>query len=105
MAKDPKLSALNDYLKPCNLDHADLSKLPPLGQWVAWLVVSHHRLPPLVNVFLKEQERISFQTNASTLKLYFERPLTKIYADFTANDHWVKIPEPLKQLIKPIKIG
>ena len=40
--------------------------------------------------FLKEQERISFQTNASTLKLYFERPLTKIYADFTANDHWVK---------------
>lgn len=101
--KTQKLSALNDYLKPCNLDHADLSKLPPLGQWVAWLVVSHHRLPPLVNVFLKEQERISFQTNASTLKLYFERPLTKIYADFTANDHWVKNPRTFETAHKANK--
>lgn len=101
--KTQKLSALNDYLKHDNLGHADLSKLPPLGQWVAWLVVSHHRLSPLVNVFLKEQERISFQTNAPTLKLYFERSLTKIYADFTANDHWVKNPKTFETAHKANK--
>ncbi|OAV21794.1 CRISPR-associated protein, YPO2467 family [Moraxella catarrhalis] len=101
--KTQKLSALNDYLKHDNLGHADLSKLPPLGQWVAWLVVSHHRLPPLVNVFLKEQERISFQTNAPTLKLYFERPLNKIYENFAAKDHWVKNPRTFETAHKANK--
>ncbi|UTO04316.1 type I-F CRISPR-associated helicase Cas3f [Moraxella sp. FZLJ2107] len=83
------LSALNAYLQS-NQDHANLAQLPPLGQWLAWLVVSHHRLPPLTDVFLKEQVRTQFQKDTSIL--YLERSLAKIYAEFTAKDYWVKNP-------------
>lgn len=31
-----------------------LDRLPPLAQWLAWLVVTHHRLPPLEKYFFQD---------------------------------------------------
>ncbi|WP_114800712.1 type I-F CRISPR-associated helicase Cas3f [Moraxella canis] len=90
-----KIGALNTYLKANELEYADLSRLPPLGQWLAWLVVSHHRLPPLTDMFLGQKERHQFQYNP-TSRLYFERSLSKVYAELKAHDYWVKNPKTLE---------
>ena len=31
-----------------NIEKSEMDKLPPVAQWVAWLIVTHHRLPPLI---------------------------------------------------------
>lgn len=87
-----KLSALNRYLQTDSLEKADLSKLPPLAQWLAWLIVSHHRLPPLEEVFLDNGARINFQKDDLRVSKIFERPLADVYAELKAHDYWVKNP-------------
>lgn len=89
-----KSSALSRYLQTDKLDYADLSKLPPLGGWLSWLIVSHHRLPPLTDMFLGQKERHQFQYHP-TSRLYFERSLSKVYAELKAHDYWVRNPKTL----------
>lgn len=86
------VSDLNTYLLSDELEKADLSKIPPLMQWLLWLVVSHHRLPPLKEVFLKDKERHQFQIHP-TSRLSFECSLSRVYADFAAKNFWVKNPQ------------
>ncbi len=82
LAKNP----LDNILKQTNKDNTTLEKMPPLAQWVAWLIISHHRLPPFKKVhFLpKEKEKLRNKT------IQIKQPLEKYYGKITAFEDWVK---------------
>lgn len=70
-------------------DKTIIGKMPPLAQWVAWLIVSHHRLPPYDAVFHTWREKARLQEETNTIK----PPLSKYYQKYLrAFDYWVKNP-------------
>lgn len=78
-------------------DSTNLAEMPPLAQWLAWLIVSHHRLPPLEKVFYdwKEVEAIK---QGHTRKLNTTQQ--KFYSGLEAVDFWVKTPKALAETSK-----
>lgn len=64
----------------------NISAFPPLAQWVAWLVVSHHRTVPFGRVYY----------NASEIKnlngKYLKHPLSTLYKQMKAVEFWVHNP-------------
>ena len=73
-----RLQNLPEYLNICsltpkilqqNIKQAKLDQLPPLAGWVAWLIVTHHRLPSLTNYWFNEITTQNLKkTNNSKLK-------------------------------------
>ena len=66
---------LNDWLKAndiekllanSNHDTVKVQDMPPLAQWTAWLIVTHHRLPPVKQVFHPAKTIQSLQQPVST---------------------------------------
>ncbi|UJF25015.1 type I-F CRISPR-associated helicase Cas3f [Suttonella sp. R2A3] len=84
----------DNFLKNCNQDNVDISTMPPLAQWVAWLIATHHRLPPFKKVYYtpKAKEKLRGQTKEikPTLLRYYEKY-------FQAFDYWVKNPKTLDE--------
>ncbi|MGR3807375.1 type I-F CRISPR-associated helicase Cas3f [Pasteurella testudinis] len=78
-------TALEQFLQK-NQSAVNLSVFPPLAQWVAWLVVSHHRTVPFGRVYY----------NASEIKnlngKYLKHPLSTLYKQMKAVEFWVHNP-------------
>lgn len=82
----------NNLLSGNSKDDAEIKDLPPLAQWLAWLIVSHHRLPPLVKVFYDTKSRDQIKNGDSLLK----RQQKSFYKKLCASDYWVKNPEAVE---------
>lgn len=66
-----------------NSDKPYLGKLPPLAQWLAWLIVTHHRLPPLSSYHPdKDNESSPIYLSYDLQKYYKSQPAAK--------EKWVK---------------
>lgn len=67
--------------------------MPPLAQWLAWLIVTHHRLPPLKEVFLSPSQIERFITTNQIIDL--RGNLHEFYSQLKPIDYWVKNPKSL----------
>ncbi|WP_201617939.1 type I-F CRISPR-associated helicase Cas3f [Psychrobacter urativorans] len=79
-------------------DVVHIHKMPPLAQWVAWLIVTHHRLPPVEKVFYpsKTIQRLQLPSNTTDIK----QDLNHFYSKLTPIDYWVKNPKSLDEMTK-----
>ena len=101
-----RLQNLAEYLSIHHLENhafddkkiqkSHINHLPPLTQWLAWLVVTHHRLPPL--------EKYYFETYTKhpekTPKDFFTLNLKGYYAELNAYQQWVKNARSLEEMDK-----
>lgn len=83
---DKKFSTLNP-------DAPIIGDMPPLAQWLAWLIVTHHRLPPLKEVFLSSSQIERF--NTTNLLIDLRGNLHEFYSQLKPIDYWVKNPKSL----------
>ena len=73
-----------------------MDKLPPVAQWVAWLIVTHHRLPPLIEYGFASKVKESFlqignRNFAIDLNLYYQKAVKAIA-------FWVKNPKSIEEM-------
>ncbi|MFC3901693.1 CRISPR-associated endonuclease/helicase Cas3 [Acinetobacter marinus] len=78
--------------KQCNPDKTNIATLPPLAQWVAWLIVTHHRLPPVHETFYKPSEIIRLKND----RIAINSTLSGFYQQLRPVDFWVKNPRTLE---------
>lgn len=78
-----------------SIDKSPINELPPLAQWVAWLIVTHHRLPPLTAYYFNNKTAVSLK-KADNLKLKVE--LNKYYKHLKAYDYWVRNPKSIDEM-------
>ena len=74
------------------IEQAKLDQLPPLAGWVAWLIVTHHRLPPLTAYWFNEKTAQELK-KANNSKLKAEQQ--KFYSVIKAHDYWVRNPKSI----------
>lgn len=93
---------LNDWLKAndiekllanANHDTVKVQDMPPLAQWTAWLIVTHHRLPPVKQVFHPAKTIQSLQQPVSTD--HYKRSLNTFYSRLMPIDYWIRNPKSL----------
>lgn len=95
-----RLENLADYLTnaptfdPAQYPNANLATLPPLAQWIAWLIVTHHRLPPLADSY--ENSTANNMRRAGNAK--YRTTATDFYKHLHAIDHWVHNPNSTADL-------
>lgn len=84
-----KLANLDNHIKAPNVgtlqnraDKAHMDKLPPLIQWLAWLILTHHRLPPLTDKPIDKDKQDT--------ALYLNRTAHNYYKILNAFNNWVK---------------
>lgn len=71
-----------------HIDKTQLDKLPPIAQWIAWLIATHHRLPALTDYRFKDKQKYLDADNR-----YFKVDLKTYYKSlFKPLDGWVKNP-------------
>lgn len=78
-----------------DVDKAKLDQLPPLAGWVAWLIVTHHRLPPLTAYWFNESTAEKLK-KANNPKLKAEQQ--KFYTFITPYDYWVRNPKSIADM-------
>ena len=96
-----RLQHLADYLQDkqpsvdelLQTDQANLHTLPPIAQWLAWLIVTHHRLPPFIgDYWLNAQQRAQLlretQWLTATINEFYQYGLK-------ACDYWTKNPHSM----------
>ena len=86
----PTLQDLQDSIEKSGFD-----KLPPVTQWIAWLIVTHHRLPSLEGYFFNASQTQNY------LKIdnrHFKRDLNRYYQKVEAMEYWVKNPKSIQQM-------
>lgn len=77
------------------IDKGDMGKLPPVAQWIGWLIVTHHRLPPLKACYFSPQEKqklleVGDRYFLVDLNLYYQKAVKAI-------PYWVKNPKSLDE--------
>ncbi|WP_201598951.1 type I-F CRISPR-associated helicase Cas3f [Psychrobacter vallis] len=89
---------IEQLLSHANQDSVNIDTMPPLAQWVAWLIVTHHRLPPVKKTFYsyKDIQRLQLPQNALEIK----RDLNQFYAKIEPFDYWIKNPKSLDEMTK-----
>ncbi len=95
-----RLQNVSDYLTENPLENhsfddkkiqkSHIHQLPPLAQWLAWLIVTHHRLPPLEQYYFKQPEKIA--------KDFFTLNLIGYYGELKAYQQWVKNTRSLEEM-------
>lgn len=86
---------LDDYCKvDSQASKIKLSQYPPLAQWVAWLIVTHHRLPPLNKTFISSLEKHQFRKTGHAA---LNKATFYFYQNLKAHDFWVKNPKSIEQ--------
>ncbi|MBR0572973.1 type I-F CRISPR-associated helicase Cas3 [Pasteurella atlantica] len=86
-------STLNKRLQQCHRDTTQLGQIPPLAQWVAWLIISHHRFPPYnkkIHLSSKDREEFRSEDKKINLTVSLERYYQKYLSAF---EGWVKTEE------------
>ena len=69
-----------------------ISQLPPLAQWLGWLLVSHHRMP-VYKIVSNSQARKRARKNANDLG----RNLHRFYQQLGPTNHWVRNPRRVEK--------
>ena len=79
-------------------EKTNIAKFPPLAQWVAWLIVTHHRLPPVKAVFypLAKKERLKNEYP----QIIKKQTLQKFYQNLFPIDYWVRNPNTFEEATK-----
>ena len=71
-----------------HINQAQLHKLPIVTQWLAWLIVTHHRVPPLQAYYFSPQAK---KPLLRTNHRFFAIPIDAYYQQMVnAIDGWVK---------------
>lgn len=89
--KDYIIERINKQVEDDSFDMVDISNIPPLARLVAWLVVTHHRLPPSTQTDLKDKRK-----RLNKLKRHFDTNTSKsadlgiLYKDLNAYAGWQK---------------
>lgn len=89
---------IENLLSNANKDGVNIKAMPPLAQWVAWLIVTHHRLPPIKKVFYPYKDIQRLQLPQNTLEI--KRDLNQFYGKIEPFDYWVKNPKSLEEMTK-----
>lgn len=89
---------IEQLLSSASQNTVDIQPMPPLAQWVAWLIVTHHRLPPAKKVFYPSKDIQRLQLPQNTLEI--KRDLNQFYSKIEAFDYWVKNPKSLEEMSK-----
>lgn len=98
---------LNDWLKAndiekllanANHDAVKVQDMPPLAQWTAWLIVTHHRLPPVKQVFFPAKTIQNLQQPINTD--HYKRSLNTFYSRLTPIDYWIRNPKSVDEMTK-----
>lgn len=76
-----------------NQNSVNIESMPPLAQWVAWLIVTHHRLPPVDQVFYSSTAIQRMQQPQATAR--YKQDLQRFYSTLKPFDYWVKNPKSL----------
>lgn len=87
-------SDFSSLLKKSNRDKVDIAAMPPIAQWVGWLIVSHHRLPPIKKVFYKSKEKERLKQKDESIKYSLATYYQRIFKAF---DFWVKNPKTINE--------
>lgn len=102
-----RLMQLGDWLKNNDIEKrlanasqntVNIEAMPPLAQWVAWLIVTHHRLPPADKVFHSVTAIQRMQQPQETA--LYKRNLQQSYGRLKPFDYWVKNPKSLEEITK-----
>lgn len=78
-----------------NIEKSEFDKLPPVTQWIAWLIVTHHRLPSLEGYYFNASQQQNY------LKIdnrHFKRDLNKYYQKIEPMEYWVKNPKSIEEM-------
>lgn len=71
-----------------NIEKTQLHQLPPIANWIAWLIVTHHRLPALTDYYFKDKKKYLQSDNR-----YLKVDLNTYYKSlFKPMEYWVKNP-------------
>lgn len=89
---------IDNLLSNANKDVVNIKAMPPLAQWVALLIVTHHRLPPIKKVFYPYKDIQRLQLPQNTLEI--KRDLNQFYGKIEPFDYWVKNPKSLEEMTK-----
>ncbi len=84
---------IEKLLANANQEAVTIKDMPPLAQWTAWLIVTHHRLPPVKQVFYPANS-IQILQKPDAIDNY-KRSLSTFYLRLTPIDYWVKNPKSL----------
>ncbi|WP_413519885.1 type I-F CRISPR-associated helicase Cas3f [Psychrobacter glacincola] len=84
---------IEKLLFKANQDAVNIEAMPPLAQWVAWLIVTHHRLPPADKVFHSHTAIQRMQQPKETL--IYKQNLQQFYVKLKPADYWVRNPKSL----------
>lgn len=99
-----RLANIKGYLKtPPTLTEphyrqANLEHLPPLAQWIAWLIVTHHRLPPLPIKQNDDNTGDGYEEAATRKEMLqagnnkYRTTASEFYRTLKAINHWVHNP-------------
>lgn len=82
---------------PTDHQKANLDKLPPLTQWIAWLIVTHHRLPPLPLLLDNDDNGDGYNKNTIPTMRKAGNPQYRTHAEdfykhLRAINYWVRNP-------------
>ena len=91
-----EVNDIEKLISIANQNTVDIEPMPPLAQWVAWLIVTHHRLPPADKVFHSSTAIQRMQQPKET-SLY-KRNLQQFYGHLIPFDYWVKNPKSLDEI-------
>lgn len=89
---------IEKLLSKANQDTVNIEAMPPLAQWVAWLIVTHHRLPPADKVFHSFTAIQRMQQPKETL--IYKQNLQQFYSKLMPFEYWVKNPKSLEEMTK-----
>lgn len=76
-----------------NQNAVNINTMPPLAQWVAWLIVTHHRLPPIKKAYYPPRQVERLKSSGGLIDIKVE--LSQFYGTLGPIDYWVKNPKSL----------
>lgn len=98
VASNHIIDTLSNQVGTDAFDKATIDALPPLAQWVAWLIVTHHRLPPSTNthpsIKKKAKDKLQRMFDVYTAR---NADVSNLYGLIASFDGWQKNPIVLKK--------
>lgn len=88
-----KNNDIEKLLASANHDAVNVQDMPPLAQWVAWLIVTHHRLPPINKVYYSPRQIERLKSSRGLIDIKVE--LNQFYEKLNPIDYWVRNPTSL----------
>lgn len=84
---------LDDIKLP--IEKSNFEQLPPITQWIAWLIVTHHRLPPLLAYYFDPKTLANHLASSAR----FHLPTAQYYKScIKPFEYWVKNPTSIANL-------